>query len=201
MTDLIATPEGCDPNDPKDSLRFLASALPNLGGVAYTPHQDIQEAWSERWTAMGVTTGPRIAALADENGMVHVSQLPVPTIKLRLPHSGQPHPMNGLLEWVPVDEPDVAPIRLPSADEMDVLERAVMAEDLRRVGAIPTPEPEIVTAEVVHLNAFNPDEHIPSTVIGYLIGADVGERRRVLAAEMRGKNRNKILNDERWRGL
>ncbi|NKR48801.1 DUF2744 domain-containing protein [Rhodococcus hoagii] len=197
----IPTWENCDRTDPRTRLKPAFVGLPWAGQQKFTPPSDLAEDWSEHCDAIGVVYVGDIAALADENGMIHVDQLPVPRLKLVPPYRGPQHPMNATMRWVDVDEPEPEPVMIPdvSAKVHTREEQEIIAEQLYHDGVIPRPETAVETASVER--TFNPSDYTPSEVRGYLIGADDRERARVLALEMTGKARPQILNDPRWRGL
>ncbi|MCA1009005.1 DUF2744 domain-containing protein [Rhodococcus hoagii] len=201
MESRIPTWDNCDRTDPKLALKPACVGLPWAGPQKFTPPSDLAEDWSEHWTRIGVCYVGHIAALADENGMIHVDQLPTPALKLIPPPRGQQHPQNATMQWVGIDEPEPPPMVIPdvSSEQYTRNEQAAIAEQLYRDGVIPSPEPARDVASVER--TFDPRDYTPSEVRGYLIGQDDRERSRVLALEMTGKCREQILNDPRWKGM
>ena len=201
MESRIPTWDNCDRTDPRMRLKPACVGLPWAGQQRFTPPGDLAEEWSEHWDAIGVVYVGDIAALADEDGMIHVDQLPKPRLKLVPPHRGQQHPQNATMQWVDVNEPDPKPVVIPkvTSDVYTRHEQEVIAEQLYYDGVIQRPDPERDLAAVE--KTFDPRDSTPSEVRGYLIGADDRERSRVLALEMTGKAREQILNDPRWKGM
>lgn len=197
----IPTWDNCNRSDPRTQLKPACVGLPWAGQQKFTPPSDLAEEWSEHWVKIGLVYVGDIAALADENGTIHVDQLPEPELRLIPPHRGQQHPMNATMQWVDINEPDPQPVVIPDVSTRvhTPEEQAIVVEQLYHDGAIPRPEPEMDKATVER--TFNPADYTPSEVRGYLIGADDRERARVLALEMTGKARQQILKDPRWRGL
>jgi hypothetical protein len=189
----IPTIDTCDQSDPKQKYQWAFADWPYLGTQGYTPAEEIRETYSERLDALAFVHAPALAALADENGNIHVSQLPEMKLKLRMPYRGQQHATNGLLKWVDLDDEDPEPVMIQDPAELTVHEQMVQVERLRFTGAIKDPEPEVVAAQVVNRPLFDPSEHTPSYVNGYLAGQSELEIRRVIAAEMCGKARDQIL--------
>lgn len=201
MTARIPTPETCDQSDPASALQWVFNAWPMLGDHGVTPSPELRSKGSKRLVELGLVHGPTLAKLADENGMIHVSQLPVQTIKLRAPHRGQQHWLNGATEWVDMDEPDLPPVVVPDMAQHTVHEQAVAAEQMYHSGVLKREELHIEGARVIDGDSFDPKEHASNIVIGYLMAADDFERHRVLALEMQGKKRKSILDKPAWKGM
>lgn len=197
----IPTIETCDQSNPEEALQWVFPAWPMLGDNGVTPSPELRGKGSRRLVELGLVHGPSLAKLADENGMIHVSQLPVQTLKLRGPHRGQQHWLNGAVEWVDVSEPDLEPVVVPDMEQYTVHEQAVAAEQMHHSGVLKREESRIVGARVIDADSFDPKQHPPNVVIGYLMAADDFERHRVLALEMQGKQRKSILNKPEWKGM
>jgi hypothetical protein len=176
---------------------------PFLNGQGYTPGPDAMEEWSERVDECGYVHGPSLAALADENGMIHVDQIPKQQIKLLPPHRGQQHYLNGTSAWVGIDEPDNAPVVIPDPAEFAVHEQAIMVERLHYTGAIKDPEPEGPPVARELRPQFDPTGRTPSAVNAYIEACETmgntAEMARVVAAEMMGAHRQQIL--KKWPGI
>lgn len=144
-----------------------------------TPTSDIAEEWSQRLWDLGFRHDPDAQ-----------------TKKIRPPHRGQQHPLNNTSHVVDIDEPDPAPVVIPDMSRHTPHEQVVVAEQLYQNGILQRQAPEVDKASIAP--TFNPSEHSPSTVNGYLMGQPDHERRRVLALEMTGKHRDQILR--KWKG-
>lgn len=203
MGQHVPTFDNCDRNDPTQKFQPLFVALPFIGDQTFTPQDEILEKWSKRADDVGMVYGPHLAELADENGMIHVSQLPQPKVKLLTPRRGPDHTLNGAAGWVDVNEPDPDPVIIPDVGVYTRHEQEIIAEQLRYHGVLPTEKPQVQTAKENLGPLFDPSEHTPSTVNGYLLGVqaqgNTAEMRRVVAAEMAGKKRDQILR--RWPGV
>jgi len=86
---------------------------------------------------------------------------------------------------------------IPDVSAYTPAEQSIIAAQLYETGLLTPPEPVIDKADVVL--DFNPAEHSPSTVNGYLMAVSDAERRRVIALEMTGKARDQILR--KWRDV
>lgn len=189
-------------DDPKQKNQWALVAIKLAGDTEFTPNPEAREWMSEHLDDLAIVYAPDLAKLADENGNIHVSQLPERKKKLRTPHRGQQHYLNNTSEWVGIDEPDVAPVALPNMEEYTRHEQEFVAEQLRYHGVVKdAPVVEVDKASVTEAPVFNPADATVSYVKGYLVHASDQERRRVLAAEMMGKKRQGILNDPSLRGL
>lgn len=87
----------------------------------------------------GFVWGPELAALANEDGYIHVSQLPVQQIKQLPPEHGPDIWVNPTGKWVPVDAPDPEPTKVLDLTELTdeqaaaiKLDQAEITEALRR---------------------------------------------------------------------
>ena len=185
-------------NDPELMNQFVFVALPFHGQTPYTVEDALLPQWSKRLDDVGFVWAPRLAELADENGNIHVSQLPSPKIKFRAPFRGQQNSYNNSGVWVDINDTDPDPVVLPDVTTYTRHEQEVIVEQLRQEGVIHEEKALVDVAEAV-TPAFDPSEHSPSTVNGYLMGVADAEKRRVVALEMTGKARDQILR--KWRGV
>lgn len=201
----IPTQQWClEQDDPKKRHQWMFVASMVYGTARYTPDDDSLEVLSERVEEFGYMHHSELLKLADANGNVHVSQLRPQTKKVRLPAMGQHHTLNNTSTIVDVDEPDAVAMVAQDMDVFTAEQNRVHFEQLLAKGfKAPEPEPGPAEASVVTdmPKDFDPTAHTPSVVIGYLLGQDDTERRRVLAAELRGAHREKILNHPEWKGL
>ena len=75
-----------------------------------------------------------LESLADENGNIHVSKLPVQEIKYRKPFRGPNHHYNNAARWAKMNEPDPEPVHIPNIRELTTQENHAMLEQYRRDG-------------------------------------------------------------------
>ncbi|MGW0245048.1 phage gene 29 protein family protein [Nocardia goodfellowii] len=177
-------PEGEEP-DPKKIYQWALSVLPFSGSTPMIVQEQARAEWSE---------------LLYDLGFVHDPDRQ--TKRVQLPVRGQQHYLNGAAQIVPVDAPEPDPTIIPDPLEYTPHEQAVMAERLYHAGMLGDRLPAYVEnryAEEESGPAFEPADHSPSTVNGYLMAAQPAERRRVIAAEMTGKQRDQILR--KWKGV
>lgn len=193
----------CDQNDPREAHQWLFVQIPFGPDQGHTPDLRMLPDWSQRVDDAGYRHVDQIRALADENGMIHVDQLPKQRKRFRAPYRGQQHGLNGSGDWVDMDAEDPAPFIVPDPERFTPHEKAAMAERLYYDGTIKRPEPEVDKASVGTAKPlFRPGEHTPNSVNTYLeYCANDAERRRVIAEEMTGKRRDQILRNPKWKGL
>lgn len=119
-------------------LRWLRGMPMANGQPTNWQIQDAQ-AMCEHLEKAGFAWGPELAALANEDGYIHVDQLPVQQIKQLAPEFGPDIWVNPTGKWVSVDEPEPEPTKVLDLTELtdeqaDALkvEQAEVAEALRR---------------------------------------------------------------------
>lgn len=171
--------------DPREAFQWAFVSLPFTGSTPLLIQPEARADWSQLFWDLGFRHHPELQ-----------------TKKVRAPWRGQQHALNGLSEVVDIDDPEPDPVVIPDPLAFTPHEQAVMAERLYQAGAIGDRVPKHRAheqAEEGSAELFDPAEHTPATVNGYLMAADPAERRRVVALEMVGKARSKILN--RWPGV
>jgi hypothetical protein len=117
--------------------------MPTFAGTGAVTHSGFLKQWSEHLVKVGAVHVDYLRTLADENGNIHVDQLPKQTIKFQEAHRGPHHTYNNAARWVAVDTPDPEPMRLQDVRQLTIQEQHVMAEQLRQTGVIrrdPVPE-------------------------------------------------------------
>ncbi|QIS16504.1 phage gene 29 protein family protein [Nocardia arthritidis] len=177
-------PEGQEP-DPKVIYQWALAAIPFHGSTPLILQEEARAQLSELLWNLGFEHNPEKQ-----------------TKKIRAPWRGQQHYLNGAIEVVDVNDPEPDPVTIPDPLAYTAHEQAVMAERLYHTGMLGDRVPayrEHEFAEEESGAPFDPAEHSPSTVNGYLMAAKPPERRRVIAAEMVGKQRDQILR--KWRGV
>ena len=191
-------------DDPKVRHQWVLIALPFHGMTPFTMEPELREQWSERLDEAGYRHVDQLRALADEDGNIHVSQLPEQKVKFIPPHRGQQQALNNSGVWVGIDEEAPDPVALPNMAEYTTHEKAFVAEQLYYDGTIKIPETPVDGAVVVPTApAFNPADHTVSAVNGYLMAPiSMTEKRRVIAAEMASrKPRQGILRAPQNKGI
>lgn len=196
---MFKTLDQCDQDDPREAHQWVFSAgLPFHGSTPLIIHEEVWPEWSELFSDYGLVHAPSLARLADEDGNIHVSKLPVQSKFPHAPRKGPEHYLNPAAH-VSDNDDEPGPVPLPDPLSFTREQQEAMVERLRYAGVLPEDTPPVDTAMVE--KTFNPSDHTPPVVVGYLLGQPDHERRRVLSAEMRGKKRAKILNHPEWKGM
>lgn len=190
--------DDCDPDVPEQALLWASMYIPCAGRSPMVFPRMIAELISKHYSECGVVHAPSLARLANEDGFIHVDQLPKQKKKFSRPYRGEQHPLNGAGGWVAMDAPEEEPIVIQDPAVMTVREREAQIERLRYMGyKVNEPEPEDPKARV--LEAWekpprqDPAKLSASEVNAYLRDVDELERQRVIHAERNGKNRAGIL--------
>lgn len=140
----------CDMSDPRQHVIWALHHLPNVGGVATVTHPSILGDWSEHIVKCGFVHESVLRELADENGYIHVDQLPKQQIKHLRAVRGPRHHMNAAAPWVPIDEKEPEPMRLPNIDRLTDQENEAMLAQYRAKGYLKdAPEPLDVAEELL----------------------------------------------------
>lgn len=176
----IPTRESCDPDDPRDAFTWAFVSLPFAPNQTFSPPPQISPEWSQHFWDLGFRHHPDLQVK-----------------KFVPPHRGPQHPLNATARWADLNEPDLDPVVIPDVSAYTPAEQSVIAAQLYETGLLTAPEPAIDKAEVA--STFNPADHSPSTVNGYLMAVSDAERRRVISLEMTDKARDQILR--KWRDV
>lgn len=196
MSNQIPLKSECDPTVPAEAMLWASMYIPVAGRSPMVFPRMIAEKFSEHYTEAGFVHVDYIRSMADENGMVHVDQLPQQKKKFRRPFRGAQSPLNGMGGWVPMDEVEPDPVRIQDPAAMTVAEREAVVERLRYKGyRINEPEEAPKKASIgVAPPRLDPSSKSVKEVNAYLRDlTDKTEYRSVVAAEQAGKARPGIL--------
>lgn len=138
---MLPTQESHNPNDPRQHAIWALRNLPMVAGVGAITHPSYLADWSEHLWKCGFAHRDYLAGLADENGNIHVSQLPEQTIKFQQPFRGQRSDYNNAARWVEVGAPDPEPVRIPDIRHLTQQENEAMLSQYRNAGMIPDGRP------------------------------------------------------------
>ena len=144
----IPSQESHDPKDPKQHFVWALRNLPMVAGVGAITHPGYLSSWSEHLWKCGFAHRDYLEGLADEDGNIHVSQLPKQTIKFQQPFRGPRTPYNNAARWVGVNDPDPEPFRIPNIRQLTQQENEYMLQQYREAGMIPDNRPGPAMAEV-----------------------------------------------------
>ncbi|AIW02925.1 minor tail protein [Mycobacterium phage Larenn] len=144
---MIPSQESHDPNKPREHVAWALRNLPMVAGVGAITHPHYLADWSEHLWRCGFRHVDWLRELADEDGNIHVSQLPDQEIKFQPAFRGQRHDMNNAARWVGKDEPDPEPVRIPDIRKLTQQENEAMLRQYRAAGMIPDNSPGPSMAE------------------------------------------------------
>lgn len=138
--------ENCDPKNPYQAFLWMLVALPyQTGGPMAFPTDYMQFVSKHEWD-LGAHSWDYLVSIADENGMIHVSQLHEPTKKYQPPLATDANWMTSPGRWVPIDTPDNDP-RRPVEQAVDTLTHQQQAELVNELWSRLTPEQQRLLAE------------------------------------------------------
>ena len=133
---MIPTQESHNPEDPKQHLAWAMRNMPMAAGTGAITHPGYLAGWSEHLWDIGFRHRDWYEALADENGNIHVSQLPTQSKKFQQPFRGQRNDYNNAARWVDMDEADPQPVVIPNIAHMTQQENEAMLRQYREAGMI-----------------------------------------------------------------
>lgn len=133
---MFPTQETHNPLDPREHFAWALRNVPMFGNAA-TVHPELPKEWSEHLWKCGFAHRDYLEGLADENGMIHVSQLPKQTIKLQPPFRGPRSYYNNAARWVDADAPAPEVFRIPDIRQLTQQENEWMLRQYRDAGMIP----------------------------------------------------------------
>lgn len=134
---MFPSQEDHNPSNPEEHFLWALRNLPMFAGVGAITHIGILRKWSEHLVNCGFIHRDSLVELADENGMVHVSQLPRQVLKFQQAFRGPRHGFNNAARWVTADEPDPVPVRIPDIKKLTHQENEAMLQQYRDGGYIP----------------------------------------------------------------
>lgn len=119
--------------NPRERVAWALRGM-ELNGNTFLAPDEVFESWSEHLSKCGFVHVDQVRSL-NEDGWVHVDDLPVQEIHYQPPVAGQRHPLNGSGQWVPVD----VPLEFESGIDVEFLspaQRQRLVEQLRERGDI-----------------------------------------------------------------
>lgn len=142
---MFPTQKDHDPTSPSEHFVWALRNMPMFAGVGAITNIAILRKWSEHLWDCGFLHRDYLAGLADENGNIHVSQLPRQIKKFQEAFRGPRNSYNNAARWVEANEPDPVPMRIPDIKKLTDQENDAMIQQYRDAGMIPTyrPGPEL----------------------------------------------------------
>lgn len=146
---MIRSQNEVDWSDPKQHFAWALRNMPSFFGTGAVTHPGILIKWSEHLWECGFAHRDYLESLADENGMIHVSKLPVQTIRWQPPFRGPYSNYNNAARWVSEGEKQPAPMRIPDVRELTQQENEYMLRQYQDAGLIKDKKLVQPLAEVV----------------------------------------------------
>lgn len=137
-----------DLNNPEEHFVWALRALPMVAGSGMMTFAPFLKNWSAHLWSCGFVHRDYLVGLADEDGNIHVSQLPQQTTKFQEPFRGPHHSYNPAGRWVKADDPDPEPFTVPNIAEMTAQEKYALAYQLKDDGVVIPDAPKPITAKV-----------------------------------------------------
>lgn len=144
---MIPEQEDVDWKDPEQHFSWALRNMPMVAGNGGVTHPGIIKTWSTHLSECGFAHRDYLEGLADEDGKIHVSQLPRQTKKFQKAIRGPYSHYNNASRWVTPDTPDPKPQRLPDIHKLTQQEQQVMVQQFRAAGLIPDHRPQPSLAE------------------------------------------------------
>lgn len=142
--------ENADYSDPELALAWTYVNSPGITeqSAPLTLPGPLGRCMSKHQRQLGVVHVDELRAMADENGMIHIDQLPVQQKKYQRPIRGQQIPLNNASTWVPMDTPEPEPIVIQDPQAMTRPEIEALKARLRDMGEFDVDEPGADVAEL-----------------------------------------------------
>ena len=135
-------------DNPEEHFSWALRNMPTFAGIGAVTNSGFLKEWSKHLWKCGFRHRDWLLRLADENGNIHVSQLPTQEIKLQDPVRGPRHQYNNAARWVDSSTPDPEPIRLPDIRQLTIQENEAMIQQYRDAGMVDQYAPAPSTASV-----------------------------------------------------
>jgi len=148
---VIRAQEQTNYSNPREHFVWALRNLPMIAGIGGITHPMFLTQWSEHLFNCGFFHTDYIAGFADENGMIHVSQLPGQIIAFQAAARGPRNAWNNAARWDTEGSPEPAPVTIPDINELSANERAAILGQFIDAGLVEPPDsgPAYLPAEVV----------------------------------------------------
>ena len=139
MTDLLK---------PDKHLVWVLQNMPVVAGTGAVTNEGILRMWAKHLWDVGVAHRDYLETLADENGFIHVSQLPRQTKKFIPPMRGPRHGFNNASRWVEMSAREAPPPVIQDPRLLTAQEREAQLSVYEELGLIPQRNPGRDSASV-----------------------------------------------------
>lgn len=135
-TKPIPSQSEADMQNPSEHFLWALRNMPSFAGSGCITHSGFLSEWSKHLWQCGFAHRDYLEGLADADGNIHVSKLPLQTIKFQEAFRGPHHTFNNAARWVQADEPDPQPVIIPNLREHTIQEQYVLAYQLKELGIV-----------------------------------------------------------------
>jgi hypothetical protein len=146
---VIPTQQEADLNNPEEHFLWALRNLPMVAGSGMMTFSPFLRGWSSHLWECGFAHRDYLERLADEDGNIHVSQLPQQVKKFQPPFRGPHHTYNPAARWVKSDTPEPKPFTVPNIKQMTLQEKYALAYQLKQEGVTIPDAPKPMKARVV----------------------------------------------------
>ncbi|QWS68139.1 hypothetical protein SEA_VANLEE_21 [Gordonia phage VanLee] len=137
--ETIPVQDTADYSDPRRHLAWMFPGIKLSDGGGLMTHPETYYNWSEHCIKAGAVHVDYIRSLANDDGFIHVSQLPHQEIERHPPTRGEDHWLNPTGKWVPVGTPREKRETVVDIDGYTAPEQAAVLEQYALAGKF-TPE-------------------------------------------------------------
>lgn len=147
---MIPNQDQVDMSKPEEHFLWALRNMPTMAGSGMITNPSILKGWSRHLVEAGFVHTSAVAALADKNGMIHVSKLPKQQIKFQAAFRGPRDSYNNAARWVKQGTPDPKPTRLQDISKLTIEEQYAMAKQVVDLGLIRVNPQGRDTAQVIN---------------------------------------------------
>ncbi len=128
-------------DDPREHIAWGLVHMPSFRGTPLLTHPEIIGDQSEHLFKLGFCHVGWLAGLANEDGFIHVDQLPKQQLKYQKQARGPRNPYNAASKWVDMETPEPKPMRIADIRALTPEENAAMIAQYQAAGMIPAAQP------------------------------------------------------------
>lgn len=144
----IPTQQTTDLLKPEHHLLWTLNNMPVIAGTGAVTNEGILRMWAKHLWEVGVAHRDYLETLADENGFIHVSQLPRQAKKFIPAMRGPRHGFNNASRWVEMSSKETPPPVVQDPRLLTAQEREAQLSIYAELGLIPDLPPGRDSASV-----------------------------------------------------
>lgn len=142
-------------DNPQDHFVWALRNMPMVAGSGGITHPAILRGWSEHLWECGFVHRDHLVSKANEDGHIHVNDLPTQRRRFQPAIMGPRHHYNPAARWVAPTAPDPKPRSIPDIRQFTQHENAAILRQYQEAGMLRelTHNPDFVPAEVTDVQA------------------------------------------------